>query len=576
MSLFDGWATLGTDINKAKDADKMEQKQGAVSPFLPELELDMKDDQLISLKRKWESIWMDFSKKLAQKQKTNEEAWLGKNRRDLDNAISERPMADNVLFEAIETFIPVAAQKNPEPMVESDDTPEGQSLAAKVQKMLMYLSDRLGLKLSLKRVVRFWSLYYLGVMKIGWSAVNNEITTVVLRPQKLIMDPNATIINGKYTGEFIGEYRKESASKLADRFPKKKKEIESLAQDKMGTELQYIEWWTNDMVFWTINNIVLDKSKNPHWNYDQEGQGGKTVKGKNHFPRPQMPYTFLSVFNVGQHPVDDTNLVEQTLALQDLISKRNTQIDKNADNTNGGVVVSGDHFTKEQAFQVSTALRKGNAVWVPQGDVNRAFKRDMAPPLPAFVYQSLQDYRDQLKGVFGIKVLSGQVGANERTARQKIAARQQEIDRIGGGVSEFLEQMSDVTFNWFVQMMYVYYTDQHTASVIGPQNAQEFITLKADELDRKLIVSVKEGSMLPKDALMKRTEAIELYQIGALDPITLFERLEFPNPKETAKLLFQWKANPQSLFPDVPLPQPPPGEGEPQEPSLQNAPLPKA
>jgi hypothetical protein len=62
-----------------------------------------------------------------------------------------------------------------------------------------------------------------------------------------------------------------------------------------------------------------------------------------------------------------------------------------ADATNGGVVVSGDHFTKEQASSVANVLRNGGAMFVPTGDVNRAYRRDMAPPLPPFVYQSLQD-----------------------------------------------------------------------------------------------------------------------------------------------------------------------------------------
>ena len=70
------------------------------------------------------------------------------------------------------------------------------------------------------------------------------------------------------------------------------------------------------------------------------------------------------------------------------------------------------------------------------------------------------------------------------------------------------------------------------------------------------MVSVREGSMIPKDPLLKRNEAVQLYQIGALDPITLFERLDFPNPTESAKRLFLWQNSPQQLFPDVPIEQP--------------------
>ena len=65
---------------------------------------------------------------------------------------------------------------------------------------------------------------------------------------------------------------------------------------------------------------------------------------------------------------------------------------------------------------------------------------------------------------------------------------------------------------------------------------------------KALKVSVKEGSLIPKDDLTKRNEAIDLWSAGALDPITLFERLDDPNPYETAKKLFLWKTMPQLLF----------------------------
>ena len=44
---------------------------------------------------------------------------------------------------------------------------------------------------------------------------------------------------------------------------------------------------------------------------------------------------------------------------------------------------------------------------------------------------------------------------------------------------------------------------------------------------------VKSGSTLPTDEVSRRNEALQLYQLGALDPISLYERLKWPNPEET-------------------------------------------
>ena len=106
--------------------------------------------------------------------------------------------------------------------------------------------------------------------------------------------------------------------------------------------------------------------------------------------------------------------------------------------------------------------------------------------------------------------------------------------------------------NWFVQLMYVYYDEVHEASVLGAERAKEHISLINSEFgDIKLLVGIKEGSMVPHDPINKRNEAMELWGAQGIDPITFFDRLEFPNPRESAKQLFLWMSDPVQLFPDL-------------------------
>lgn len=60
-------------------------------------------------------------------------------------------------------------------------------------------------------------------------------------------------------------------------------------------------------------------------------------------------------------------------------------------------------------------------------------------------------------------------------------------------------------------------------------------------LSQTLSVTVKEGSLIPKDPLTKRNEAIQLWGAGAIDPRTLFDRLEYSDPNESAKQLILWQ-----------------------------------
>jgi len=425
-------------------------------------------------------------------------------------SIHHLPLVDNLLFEALETFLPQATRKNPEPIVMADNTPEGKELADKVRKMLIYLSDKLYFKLKIKSVTRSWALYFVGVAKIGWSFEDEEISLTPLRPQKFIMDPNATIDeSGRYTGDYIGEFRKDPASILVERFPEKADFIRSFVNKKMGTEIQYIEWWADGgrMLFWTLRDEVLGKVRNPHWNYPGERETvsdtGEIINEKftprNHFPKPQFPYVFLSVFNLGIHPHDDTSLFEQNIANQDLITKRYRQINLNVDGMNGGWAISGElsGITKEQARSAIDAFRDGRGVWIPSGSVDNAVKNIVGQGLPADVFNQLQDARNELRGIFGVAGSTPQGTQQEQTVRGKIIRAGQDQSRIGGGVSEYIEQFSDTVFNWFVQMMYVYYDEDHIASIIGKANALETITLRNEDLNRDLLVSVKEGSMIP-------------------------------------------------------------------------------
>lgn len=578
--LLDAYNSLiGSKRNKAK-GDNNPEDEGQASILLPLFDVKKSDEDLLKNKKAWEAQWnnSEVQRQVITKGGICFNYWKGKQYTDQASVDdSRRPMMDNIIFESLETFLPLATKKNPEPVVSGDDTPEGQILAKNVKKMLVSLADTLKLKLMLKTQTREWSLYFIGMLKIGWDYRKNEISLSVVKSKKLILDINAITENGEYYGDYIGELRdEETAQQVIDRFTGmpgfdevKKMALKGFVSGKLGTKLAYTEWWTNDYVFWTCKNVLIAKANNPHWNYDGEEEKvdefGNTkivsVQGDNHFKYRQVPYIPLTVFNTQSMPVDDTSLVWQGIPLQDLINKRLKQIDRNADNVNAGVAVSGDYFTKEEAAEVGEALRKGATLFVPSGDVNAAYKRDIAPALPQYLYQSLQDYRQRFMDMFGVRGSTAQGVQSENTVRGKIIARSSDDSRIGGGITEYIEQVADKVFNWFVQMMYVYYDEEHYGSVLGAENAREMIKLKASDFNgHKLFVSVREGSLIPTDDLTKRNEAIDLWGAGAIDPITLFERLDYPNPREAVEKLVAWQTNPLSLvqkgLPEQPAEQP--------------------
>jgi hypothetical protein len=567
-AILEAFYSLGKNINKARGKiDDAENDEGIVSEKFPELELDMPNEDLIALTTKWKKTWTE-SPVYSDWQKhgeDNEAYWLG-NQHVKPKVEKSRPTVDNAIFEALETYLPEATRRNPDPMVKLDedeqDTPENINFAIHLQKELAEIADELKLRLKLKKAARHWAIYLLGVGKLGWDMDRDIPTVKIVRGKKLILDPEATVDEDGYTGEYAGEYRKLQAGTMIKMLSKigaevgAEKVIKDMVKDDLGTEVQFIEWWTPQYMCWTLNNNVLMKKKNPHWNYegkeeapaDDQGnpqvdeQGQPMMQAKpalpNHFKAPRIPFVFLSVFNLGKQPVDDTSLIGQNLSTQDRINKRAKQIDKNADSMNNGMVVSLERsgLTGPQAKNVTKALRDGGTVTIPAGAVNEAMSRMSAPPLPHDVYQDLADGRTRLSEIFGSRGLTPSGLGSNRTVRGMVFEHNLATDRIGGGVSEYLEQFGDDLFNWFVQLLYVYDEDYQTQQGERPE----------------VNVSIKEGSMLPKDTASLAQQAMDLAKVGKMSLIDLYKALDNPNPEEMAANVWLEANAPEILFANDP------------------------
>jgi hypothetical protein len=221
------------------------------------------------------------------------------------------------------------------------------------------------------------------------------------------------------------------------------------------------------------------------------------------------------------------------------------------------MVVSGTAFTEDQASQASAALRRGVTIRVPNGDVREAVQRFPAPGLPADVFNSLQDSRNELKNIFGTSGSTPQGLKGTETVRGKVLINQMDSSRIGGGVTEQIEQVADAIYNLWVQFMFVYYDEEHFITTAGAVSGTELITLKNENfpLLKSLNITVKEGSLVPKDPLTQRNEAVDLWSQNAIDPLSLYKKLDFPDPVQATQQLILWQMLQQGrISPEMYLP----------------------
>lgn len=522
---------------------------------IDEYESTLDSEEIMKLVAQWKRSYDVYYTDIEKGQKLSFDYWVGKHRnQDTNTQAKDTSVTDNLIFEAIETFLPIATRANPEPLVNADPSDIGQSVAKDITSALKHEADTQQLRRKLAKATRQWMLNRIGVVKVHWNKNLKRIETTVINPKRMIFDREGYVDEKcQFIGEYLGEKKKASAQLLTELFPKQSQIIKQKAKSKMGTMLEYIEWWYRGTdVFFTLDETLLGKYKNPNWNYDQAPQdpdpetgfeGSMPITGVNHLDEPTSPYRFLSIFSTGEQPHDNTSLILQNISQQDKINRRENQIDFNIKRMNNGIVVSGDFYTEEQASQVASAWARGVAIRQPNGDVNKGTAQMVPHELPADVFRSLEDARAELKNIFGTSGSSAEGIKSQETVRGKIMVNQADASRIGGGVTEFIEQLADSIYNLWVQMMFVYYDEEHYIATAGAVSGMELITLKNDKfpLLKTLTVTVKEGSLVPKDPLTQRNEAIDLWSANAIDPLTLFKKLDVPNPQEATNQLILWQ-----------------------------------
>lgn len=521
------------------------------------LSLDLSDDQLLALASRTEADYAGYEGKIRVRQSKNRAYYLGRQAEGMPQVI-DSPAESNLIFEAEETFLAAALSKNPEPVVWSDNSSEGTKQSQMVKTMLQHHAKTLVLRRKLARMTRSWSMDLLGVLKHGWNSDINDISTETRDAKNFIFNKDGYIDEyGDYRGGLLGERVKVSAQELADMFPEHSAYITIMVDGQMGTKVTYTEWWSDEYCFYTFKGKVLDKNKNPNFNYgttkEVEDPDGvvevEEAEGRNHFARPKRPYTFLSVFSTGEHPHDDTGLIEQNIRNQDRISARDTQIDINLQRSNNSIGLSGQNFNEETAKQAAQAMMRGNPVLIPTGGpISEAVARFPAPNLPDAIFRAQDDAKNDLRSIFGTQGITAQQPNEDQTARGMILNQQYDTTRIGGGIGDAIEQVAENVFNWWLQLYYVFYDEAHYASVLGQMKAVEYVEMTNQSLTRRFVVSVAPNSMKPKDEVTEMNQAMALFDKGILDPKTLFTMIDFPDPQKAAEQAVLWKLDPAAYM----------------------------
>jgi hypothetical protein len=445
-----------------------------------------------------------------------------------------------------------------------------------------------GMLEKVRLAVRANFLNYLGVVKCFWDEEINDLRWEFVKTANLMVDDKGVEIDDlSFIAEFINN---QSLAEIVKKFPKKKAELlKSLDISKdddsrMGSTVGYIEFWTPKITVWKCQDVILDKIKNPHWDWGQDtitDENGKTKSvSYNFFSKPTYPYSFFQTFNLGESVYSDASLIQETITLQDGVNKGKRQISDNADEAQGTLVGSGDGIDKTEFSKIEP--EPNLKVWIDHGDPRKVISRIPGNPIQGYVFDNLIHSQNSIDNIWGIHSITRGQDSGAKTATQDILQQRQDygrIDDIVKAYEDFNERIYKINF----QMMLVHYADEHVFSFEDEDDLvvsrQDIINAYSKTVKRKVgsdgemeieqdgdfrqpKIMVKRDSTLPNDEVSRRIEALELWARSGISPVDLYKKLGWENPREAAYRLMLWQKSPETLFPEFRQGQQPAEQGE--------------
>jgi hypothetical protein len=510
---------------------------------------------------------------------------------------------DNRVFLATESQLNKLTARPAKPMVSpANITDEAKLIATDLQSLLLESYRQRHVKKHMKRGLRYLHMAKLMCLKVFWNIEIDDYDVKVVDPRKVRFSKNAT--NEEESEFAIEKIDDKKLMDLLTLFPKSKDAI----MKKVGLTdeqavvnnpaVEYFEVWIGDGVFWTFRGEVLDKIKNPYYDFEgllltpdetarlrqteqltngtevpaMNGRRRRQVFSKfkeeqetrnaeadtpegaskyeaylyNHFDKPRKPYIFGTIFEVGDQPVGETTLIEQVAPLQENLDKRKRQIADNSDMVNGITKVDTDIVTMTLADARRMHYDPEGLIYGP--GVSTGVSREVGQSLPEMVFLDMQDSRKEIDEIFGTVATFRGTSDRAESATGRAILREEGLSRLDE-VIDLIDFMGRELYAWWFQMIKVKYTESHLTKPLGSDRAGDVIDIMQDDLQDGIEIQIQPGQTLPDDKVFRAERAREDAKDGLIDPITYLENAGgYDNPEKIAKRAIMFKANPFSVL----------------------------
>lgn len=565
-------------MNPSISASDLALADSTQSPVIFDLSIEDKDllSMIAKPLRESEAYWNDTFN-LKKIRETNMNLWLPNHWKDKDvyDYQEEYLYQDNRIFTSVETICSVVNSRIAQPdVMPGQDNPISRQIADDLQKVLYAHSTKYRTSDIFRISTRNLMLKRIGYVKLRWDPTRGEYGDIVpehVNPEDMVVDQDARW--GDIPRFIAQRIRNKTGEELIAMFPDQRQGIYKMLginrRNSKGDLVAYKSQLAKKKNVWEVwfryfdeptkkyggglayvdenFQFVLGKLRNPNWNYEDE-----TVKGEcsNLLDFPQPPFIPANYLNDGTSYIDLTTMVEQAAPLQRILDRRGFQIMENAEMAGSGLIFNTQMIKKEDIARLTGSPDERIGV---KGDVTKAVMRIAPPPLPSYVIEDKNDARSEMDNIFATHDITRGENSGSKTLGQDQLQQGQDYTRMDD-IARAIERQSALYYRYLVQMMKVYWTDEHWLWAAGEDGQFDHVMMKSDMIEDGVDVSVEANSTLPPNKKSQLSFATELVPTGMIDPLSLYEVGAggvLPSPKKMLERLIKWRTDPMSFASDV-------------------------
>lgn len=507
-----------------------------------------------------ESYWNggnDSKRNLEKLRKRNYAWWQGNHYEDIQLYEHEVEYVNNRIYVSVETSLGIAvariAYAN---ILPGSEKQTSQQFASDLEKSLQRIAEKRKLKRKMKTSARHLLTKYVGIIEPVFDGKLGRGGDIDFR----VTDPDDVIISEKTNlfeePDFVMFKRKDTAKNLVDKFPHQEEFIRrkfGLTDDMQlrhdTKQREYAEVWYDDYddnnelavrcafyLGYELDNLlaIID---NPHWIPEDDPSGIR-----NFFEHQKKPIITINHQNSGKTKIDDNAAIDQQIPLNRVLNKRGRQITENADDASGGIVYNSKMISKDDMAMLVGAPDEKIGV---NGPVNQAFARVVPPTLPNYVMEDKIDARNQIDEMGATTPATRNGNSRYNTLGEAVMQQNQDYTR-QDGLSEAVEDAYLECYQWALQLMKVWYSEDKMIQVRGEDGKFDYAMIRSDKIEDGTDVSIVPGSAAPLNKEKNRQDIKEFAKQGIVDPLTIFEVTqtgEMPSPRRMVERLVKWMSD---------------------------------